>query len=79
MWLYFLFSRYVKDASGNILPVLDFVSGEAITLHVYVETLNSECHAWNPNDGDDPNADATDYIYTYVRDVKLAAAKQSME
>lgn len=36
MWLYFLFSRYAKDASGNILPVLDFVSGEAITLHVYV-------------------------------------------
>lgn len=36
MWLPFLFSRYVKDASRNILPVLDFVSGEAITLHVYV-------------------------------------------
>lgn len=59
--------------------LLDFVSGEAITLHVYVLTLNTERHAWNPNDGGDPNADATDHICTYIRDVKLAAAKQSME
>lgn len=32
----FLFSQYAKDTSENILPVLDFVSGEAITVHVYV-------------------------------------------